>query len=59
MTPNEHDEVSRECIRSGRCPKCAAAIKDKGTYIRCTECGWSLSNGWIDESTGEWGEYSQ
>lgn len=26
-----------------RCPNCRRKMKDKGTYMRCTECDWSTA----------------
>lgn len=45
----DYDEESRR-IMDGRCPACGGDVKDKGSYIRCTVCDWSLTNGeWHDE----------
>ena len=50
---DEHDDIGKECIRAFRCPRCAAPIKDKGSYARCTECDWAITNGSLNTSTGE------
>lgn len=26
-----------------RCPNCRSKMKDKGTYMKCCECGWSTA----------------
>jgi tRNA(Ile2) C34 agmatinyltransferase TiaS len=46
----ERAELEAGRIRANKCPKCGADVKDKGSYIRCTSCAWSLTNGeWHDE----------
>jgi len=45
-------EVEAIRIRDGKCPKCGADMKDKGSYIRCTKCQFSITNGGWSESDG-------
>jgi len=49
----DFNEVTKELVQNNRCPKCAAKIKDKGSYLRCTECDWGLESGSYDRSTGK------
>lgn len=41
--------LESERIRIGRCPECGNALKDKGGYIRCGSCSFSISNGTIGD----------
>lgn len=48
----DHAEVTKELVRLQRCPKCAAFIVDRETFLTCTECHWRLFNGIYDTATG-------
>ncbi len=36
-------------IRIGQCPECGSALKDKGSYVRCVSCGFSIGSGTIGD----------
>ena len=41
----ERAEWEQRRIRANRCPKCGEAMKDKGSYVRCTSCAFGITNG--------------
>lgn len=46
----DRSEIESARIKKGKCPECGADMKDKGTYMRCTSCTFSVTNGvWSEE----------
>lgn len=50
-------QIESDRIKKELCPKCGRPIKDKGSYIRCTSCPWSLNNGEYNSEEGYCIEY--
>ena len=45
-------DVEHERIRAGQCPMCGEPTKDKGCYVRCTNCPWCLTSGSYVQNEG-------
>ena len=44
--------LESERIKAGKYPACGKDIKDKGSYLRCTECSWNLTHGFYNQENG-------